>query len=922
MTLPDRISRRTLLASLSSGTVAGTVIGQSESTEEEETNNNDTPEWLTVRAGEDVSRNGRVISGAEGEAVTASVGMSDEILPIEFSVDYTVPGTNREFPLKFIYHGGCELEAQVDTATTASIGITEECQEEYAFGIDVVSFSGELRLDPERERIAPGTYIITGLDYELEFCAELQDECGDINDLIDLDALDGFNDYRNNIENYEIWDGDEFYEQWETGEYRTRWESGYRYTDPDMEIREVDTPEESNHALSVEHDATSHQFLETRYEFPWSGEWTVETVYRINTEELYSSQKLRLWIAASTDSEVEGGVVCNLGYNDPGGIGAPRRFGPKFNRSWSTLLDDTGYEETMDWNIGRWYKAKCYHDGNGEYAIKVWEAEEEEPSDYQVTVSGDVPDSERSSLMIHTYYNSAAPETAFDIASLSITEGDSDELEDLEDEHEDSEEEEDEEEEEEEEADITAAPDTELLFETELPSGVESHEIEWSDGDNEDSSGLFLMGYQDHIGNAAYSTAFEGTGTYEVTAEHPDGSELEAWIVSIEDEALSEPTITEMEAEPSTDDVIHADESVDITVTANDPAGNLDRVLWQEGQNQVDIWEETSVSGGEDTATITVTGPEGDQPAHWLLAGYSTLAVAITEDNRISAVESDDGPEIMPPLMIDIEETVVNEEVEITVTVQNEGSMQNVRMDEEQEITLALDGEQIDSESVSVDTVESETVTLSGDPATDTDGEVDVMVESPVDEASTTVELDADNDVNLEVNITNTNTPVDAGEFLEVTTELENTGSSEVTETVELVVGHDSEVVERETVSAAGGEQMELSLGYETPMVDNDQEFPVHFETENDDDEQIVTVYGTAESDNEPDDEFDEFEPDDGDDETEPDDEFDGFEPDDGDNGTEPDDEFDEFEPDNSGDETEPDDGFESTENDDDVGQS
>ncbi|TYL36084.1 hypothetical protein CV102_24425 [Natronococcus pandeyae] len=99
----------------------------------------------------------------------------------------------------------------------------------------------------------------------------------------------------------------------------------------------------------------------------------------------------------------------------------------------------------------------------------------------------------------------------------------------------------------------------------------------------------------------------------------------------------------------------------------------------------------------------------------------------------------------------------------------------------------------------------------------------------------------------LDVTIADTNTPVEAGEFLEVTANIENTGDTEATQQINLIVGHDPERLDSETVSVNPSETETIILGYETPLVDNDQEFPVRVESEDDADEQTVLVYGTAE---------------------------------------------------------------------------
>lgn len=91
-----------------------------------------------------------------------------------------------------------------------------------------------------------------------------------------------------------------------------------------------------------------------------------------------------------------------------------------------------------------------------------------------------------------------------------------------------------------------------------------------------------------------------------------------------------------------------------------------------------------------------------------------------------------------------------------------------------------------------------------------------------------------------------TNAPVTAGEYLEASVEIENAGGTSGTGTVELIVGTDPERVDARQITLDAGERTILTVGYETPPVDNDQEFPVRVETEGDAVTRTVLVYGTG----------------------------------------------------------------------------
>ena len=96
----------------------------------------------------------------------------------------------------------------------------------------------------------------------------------------------------------------------------------------------------------------------------------------------------------------------------------------------------------------------------------------------------------------------------------------------------------------------------------------------------------------------------------------------------------------------------------------------------------------------------------------------------------------------------------------------------------------------------------------------------------------------------LEVSIVNTNSPVDAGATLEGTVAVENAGGADGTGTVDLIVGNDPTTVESRSVSLAAGDRTTFSMGYQTPPVASDQEFPIRVETADDSDQQTVRVRG------------------------------------------------------------------------------
>ncbi|ADD05137.1 uncharacterized protein Nmag_1561 [Natrialba magadii ATCC 43099] len=102
---------------------------------------------------------------------------------------------------------------------------------------------------------------------------------------------------------------------------------------------------------------------------------------------------------------------------------------------------------------------------------------------------------------------------------------------------------------------------------------------------------------------------------------------------------------------------------------------------------------------------------------------------------------------------------------------------------------------------------------------------------------------DGDDTGQLGLSIQGTNSPVDAGDFLEVTASVTNDGAETRTASVELIVGHDPTGVDSETVTLEPGESETLTLGYETYETSQDEQFPVRVESGDSTAEASVQVF-------------------------------------------------------------------------------
>ncbi|EMA33386.1 hypothetical protein [Halobiforma nitratireducens] len=94
----------------------------------------------------------------------------------------------------------------------------------------------------------------------------------------------------------------------------------------------------------------------------------------------------------------------------------------------------------------------------------------------------------------------------------------------------------------------------------------------------------------------------------------------------------------------------------------------------------------------------------------------------------------------------------------------------------------------------------------------------------------------------MTISIRTTNSPVPAGETLEVIVDLENGGTTYREDVLELIVGDDPELVDTQPVSLEGGETGAATLEFETYPVRREQRFPVRVVGSDDEAETTVEV--------------------------------------------------------------------------------
>jgi len=365
--------------------------------------------------------------------------------------------------------------------------------------------------------------------------------------------------------------------------------------------------------------------------------------------------------------------------------------------------------------------------------------------------------------------------------------------------------------------------------------------FEVADGDDPewyvDGEGPFAdpspFGYAEAAGTATFSRRFEEPGWYEVYVR--DGEEP-SWSVAVADDGTAPPTVEDVRTDPA-QGPISVDDPVEVVATATDPGCRLDRIVLQEGRNQVEAFVR-EVEGREASARFAFS-----EPPHWIEAGYPSRLLAVTEDGRVSEAVYGEGPTVRPPFSVSIVGTNApvraGDRLEVTVEVTDDSWMLTAG-DRSQTVELVVGDERVDAESVSLEYGETATIALGYETyPVGTDVEFPVVVASPDDTDRTTVSVLADGPA-VEVGIIGTNEPVRAGERLEVDARVENPGPTDLDRELRLIVG--DEGVDAEGVTVPAESTVEATLGYETYPVQTDVEFPVTVETDDDAATEVVRV--------------------------------------------------------------------------------
>ena len=392
-------------------------------------------------------------------------------------------------------------------------------------------------------------------------------------------------------------------------------------------------------------------------------------------------------------------------------------------------------------------------------------------------------------------------------------------------------------------SEITVQPETTVHFEVDADLlGAYGGRTRWFvDGEFAGQSfGPWNSAYYSHRGVDHWQTTFESPGTREVAAAviGTDETRRATWTVEVTDDGPDAPVIEETDPADESIEFVRG-ESTELTLEVAYPDGELERVVWWLGHADV-ILGESDVSGTEDVATLELDRAcYGCPIVTWVFGTDGTTA----SESPWVIDEVVDEPE--PELELTILET--NDPVdagallEVTAELENRGTTD---VTQEVELIVGHDPEQVDAESVSVDGDASETVDLEFETATVRRTQAfPARVETEDASDEVTVEVIGEDEFGIGVEILETNAPVQTGERLEVAAELENPHDTALSREVQLVVGHDPDVVETTLVTLEPGEREFLPMEYETAVVEQPQQFPVRVESEVDADEVSVFVY-------------------------------------------------------------------------------
>ncbi|WP_254864652.1 CARDB domain-containing protein [Halovivax gelatinilyticus] len=326
-----------------------------------------------------------------------------------------------------------------------------------------------------------------------------------------------------------------------------------------------------------------------------------------------------------------------------------------------------------------------------------------------------------------------------------------------------------------------------------------------------------------------FTHTFEAAGEYEVSV---DG--FDAGTVSV---SGPEPVIEVTDVSLSDDTV---DEGSDVTVTAtveNTGEAAGEHTLELELDGAVEDAETVEVEPGETEEVEFTHTFEAAGEYEVSVDGFAAGTVTVNEASTPSPPPS---PSPVPDISVvdaSVEETtaVAGENVTVTVTLENAGDA-----DGDYEVTLNVDGTQVDSATASVGA--GETTDLSFVHTFEEAGEYEVRV-SDVQAVTVTVEGASDDLTPAWFDVTGLPPSVaidEPGDSASISATVENTGDEPDTQAVEVTL--DGDVVHEAEITLEAGETHTVSLDLETEALDYGATYEYTVSTQDDSETGVLDV--------------------------------------------------------------------------------
>lgn len=201
-------------------------------------------------------------------------------------------------------------------------------------------------------------------------------------------------------------------------------------------------------------------------------------------------------------------------------------------------------------------------------------------------------------------------------------------------------------------------------------------------------------------------------------------------------------------------------------------------------------------------------------------------------------IETADPPDADPAFFeVTIDDTnspvTEGDTLEVTATIENTGDL-----DDTQDVTLSIDGSEVDSQELSIDGGDDETILLEWETQAGDAGEYTATVESEDDDDTATVTVQEPDQPFFDVTITDAPEQVTEGDEVVVEYTIENTGDETATQDIQFLVD-DEEIDTEDGVELESGDTFDGEFTYET---DGDDVPSIDVTVASDDDSDTATV--------------------------------------------------------------------------------